>query len=251
MKFITCTIFLLFSLSSSASISILSDLDDTIKITEASGNPADFVGSSVYLGMPEFFSASKTYTNDLYILSASPTAMKSHIVKTLKKNKIFYKKLTLRSNLFTDKLKYKVAAISKIMDSTQDDFIFLGDDLGKDPEAYLEVARLYPGRVLATYIHVVSGRSLASGVTPYFTSVDVFLKEFIEARMSGDSVLLAMKRLMNGMNMKAIFPRKAACPTDLSVWQWQSQTVFQREALELTEMLSSYCKQRHSSKIIL
>lgn len=251
MKNLIFVLSLVFSLSSFASISIVSDLDDTIKITQAGGHASDIIGSDVYTGMPEFFMGAKTYSNDLYVLSASPTFMRTLIKSTLNKRKVNYKQLILKPSLSEDKYVYKVREIKKIMDSSSDDFIFLGDDLGKDPEVYAEITKQYPSRVLASYIHVVNGRPLVKEVVPYYTSFDLFLREFIENRMTPGWVEQGWQKLLLETKYEFIFPRKAQCPTEATVWEWQTQTTYQPEAVELIQRLTSICQARQSDNILL
>ncbi len=240
----------LFSFSLNASVAILSDLDDTIKITEAGGNPTDIIGDDVYTGMPEFFEGAKEYASDLYILSASPSFMRGKIEGTLSKRRINYRGLILRKNIFKDKFEYKVREIRRIMDSTSEDFVFIGDDLGKDPEVYAEIKRLYPARVLGSYIHVVNGRPFptASNV-PYFTSFDLALREHMSYRIDAAWIERIAQRLLGERDLSMIFPTKAQCPTEATVWEWQTRTIFQREAQELTSRFIRFCQARRSDII--
>jgi len=226
------------------SVSILSDLDDTIKITQGRGRPTDFLGDDVFTGMPEFFQESQSYVDSLYILSASPSILESKIKSTLKKKRISYRSLILRKNVSEDKFSYKVKSIKKIMDSSKDDFIFLGDDLGKDPEVYAEISRLYPGRVLGIYIHVVNGRPFKGKLTSYWTSFDLFLREFEAYRMNFSGVEKIIEKLMKEKNLHLIFPKKAQCPTSASVWDWQVRTIFMDKAQILINKFTSFCKLR-------
>jgi len=250
MKNLTYVVLFLFSFSSIASISIVSDLDDTIKITQSDGDLTDYVGDTVFTGIPEFFKGTKDYSNELHILSASPSVIRAKIKLGLKKRGIDYQNLVLRSRLSEDKFNYKVKALKKIMDSSSDDFIFLGDDLGKDPEAYAEIKRLYPSRVLEIYIHVINGRKLVEGVTPYWTSFDLFLKEFDEGRMSPGWLEMGWRKIMEEKSFNLIFPKKAQCPTAVTVWEWQLRTLYQSEARELMNRMAAICQLRQSVKFL-
>lgn len=239
------------SFSSIASITIVSDLDDTIKITQAGGHATDIIGDDVYTGMPEFFMGAKTYSTDMHVVSASPTVMRQLIKAVLKKRKVDYKSLVLKESLREDKYVYKVREIKKIMDSSSDDFIFLGDDLGKDPEVYAELTKQYPARVLASYIHVVDGRPLMKEVVPYYTSFDIFLREYMANRMTPGWVEQGWDKIMKETKVEFIFPRKAQCPKVSDVWEWQTQTHYQPEALQLIDRLTKICLARQSVNILL
>lgn len=240
---------LLFSLSSFSSISIVSDLDDTIKITnsghEIDGAISAFFKNDVFTGMPEFFTASRLYTNELHVLSASPKILRSRIIATLKSKQIEYDSLTLKETGLS-KLDYKVGELKKLLASSPDDFILIGDDVGQDPEAYLEIKRLFPDRVLAIYIHVINGRTLSRSVVKFWTSFDLFLHEQIAGRMSPSWVGMAAEITLNEQKMKFIFPRFAKCPTNAQAWSWQLSTEFARIAKEVGEKLTAYCLSRSS-----
>ncbi len=251
MKNILLILLVMVSFSVHGAITVVSDLDDTIKITVAGGNATDIIGDDVYAGIPEFLDGLKGHADKLYILSASPAFMRLKIESTLRKKGISYQGLILRSNLFEEKFNYKFKAIKKLMDNSSDDFIFIGDDLGKDPEVYAEMRRLYPGRVLSVYIHVVNGRKLSQNVINYWTSFDLFLREFESFRMEAQSVEMIFDKLLNQENMNFIFPKKASCPTSSSVWEWQTRTIFMQEASKLIEKFTRFCQARQSDNILL
>lgn len=238
------SLFLSFNLF--ADVSIITDFDDTIKITEGSGDITDYLDDDIYTGMPEIFSGTRTYAKSLYVLTASPSVIKARVRQILSRNKIFYKELVLRSNLREGKFEYKVKAITKILKASQDDFILIGDDVGKDPEVFSEIQRLFPDRILNSYVHVVKARTIPMDVTPYWTSFDLALREHLEGRMNEGWVEKIWNKLMLEPKFKYIFPKKADCPTSTDVWEWQMTTVFQPEAFSLGEKLSALCLARQS-----
>lgn len=251
MRYFLLILLTFISFSSLASISIISDLDDTIKITKASGKPVDtLLGSVVYTGMDDFLRAAKEYSNSLYVLSASPAFMSPIIRNTLKKRGIEYRQLILRKNVFTKKFNYKVSKIKQIMNASSDDFLFLGDDLGQDPEVYAEIKRLYPSRVLAIYIHSVAGRTNVEPAVLYWTSFDLFLREYLAGRMPSDWVASSAQKLLSEKNPHSIFPKKAHCPKTPTVYEWQLDTHFQPEANTLIEEFVSFCRLRLSANIL-
>lgn len=242
--------FLFLSFSAKAAISIISDLDDTIKITQASGDLGDLLGHDVYTGMPEFLKSARDYTSKLFVLSASPSFLRSKIINDFRQRGIKFEGLILRDNIFEDKFDYKVREISRILDRTDDEFILIGDDWGDDPEVFEEIMRLYPGRVIESYIHVVKGRQIPRSVVTYWTSFDLYLREFEAARMKQSRVKTALKKISAEKDMELIFPKKADCPTENSVWEWQLVTTFAREAEALMGKLTSFCQARQSINIL-
>ncbi len=232
--------------SAYGSITIVSDLDDTIKITN-SGREVDstynaLFTENVFTAIPEFLDSARAYTDELHVVSASPTVIRAKILSTLAKKKIKIDSLTLRNFLRGEsKLIYKVRAIKAIMDQSGDDFIFLGDDVGQDPEVYDELMKLYPNRVLASYIHVVNGRKLPESVIPYFTTFDLYLREYMAGRMTKAAVEKGVSVFKAETNPKLIIPDFAQCPKTPAVWYWQAPTIFVSDAMALAAKINRYC----------
>jgi hypothetical protein len=242
-------LFLLLSLHSYAGITVISDLDDTIKITNAGSKAnATFNGlftKRVFTGMTEFFEETKSYANALHVVTASPSIIRPRVKATLAANGIeadgVYLKPLFRGE---DKISFKVRVIKSIMDETSDDVILMGDDVDKDPEVYTEIQKSFPERVLGTYIHVVRNRPVPETMTRYWTTFDLALREFLSGRMALASVKKVGESLLQASKLSRIFPKFANCPWEASVFEWQLQTVFIQEAQELTEKLNQYCLSR-------
>jgi hypothetical protein len=246
---------LLLPISTFASISIVSDLDDTIKITN-SGDTVDgayhaALKSDVFSGISEFLYATRDYSNELHILSASPRVLKLKIEMTLKKRYIQYNSIILRNlALKQSKLDYKVASLKALLEKSSDDFILIGDDVGQDPEAYAKIQELYPNRILAIYIHVIKNRDNVRG-TKYWTTYDLFLREYEAGRMRPAWVEKGYYIFQNENNLEKIFPDFAHCPTNLSPWSWQESSYFAPESLMIATRLVTFCQARSSSILIL
>jgi len=252
MKNILIIICFLFSLNLFAGISIVSDLDDTIKITN-SGREVDaarnaFFTDNVFTAMPEFLAAAKLYTNELYILSASPGILRSQINKTLRRNKIEFTSLILKNPIRgQSKLTYKVKQIERLLKESGDDLILIGDDVGQDPEAYQEIQRLYPERVLAVYIHVITNREIPVSGFRYWSTFDLFLKEFLANRMETSWPEKSVELLLTEKKFPMIIPVFANCPKDSSQWNWQTSTIFAPSAQKISDLILAKCKARNSS----
>lgn len=255
MKKFILIISLALSFNALASVSIVSDLDDTIKITNSDDTVDGAINaalkSDVFTGITDFFKGTKTYVNELHVLSASPGILRGKIQATLKKRQIEYTSIILKNPAAREtKFDYKVKAIKAIMEKNPDDFILIGDDVGQDPEAYGEIQRLNPNRVLAIYIHVIKNRAIPAGV-PYWTSFDLFLREFVAGRMTPGWVEQGLKTLLAEKNPEKIIPDFAHCPKADQVWSWQWGTMYAEEAVTLTSRLLENCQARRSSILAL
>lgn len=236
------------SLTAFADISILSDLDDTIKITNAGSiRAATYNGIAkerVFQGIPEFLSEARSYSNALHVVTASPSLILPDIRETLDKNKIQYESLRYRSvRNWKNSRVFKLGAIKEILDLTTDKLILMGDDVNHDPEIYEEIRQQYPERIAAIYIHVIQGRSLPESSTPYWTSFDLALREFLAGRMNENGVNSVFQSLLNVKKWKYIFPRFAHCPSTLP-FEWQLETPFATQAQELISLIGDHCRER-------
>lgn len=238
----------LFSFGAQASITIISDLDDTIKITNAADlKRATYNGifrKRVYTGMPEFLNEARSYSNALHVVTASPSVIRPRVNATLAAHDIEADGVYLRNVFREGKHEFKVRVIKDIMAETSDNVILIGDDVDKDPEIYQQIQQSFPERVLGVYIHIVRNREVPAGMTRYWTSFDLALREFLAGRMALPSVKKVGESLLQASKLSRIFPKFAHCPSDASIFEWQLQTIFLQEAQELTEKLKQYCLAR-------
>ncbi|HXH74594.1 MAG TPA: phosphatase domain-containing protein [Bacteriovoracaceae bacterium] len=253
MKNLIITVSLIFSFSLQAAITLVSDLDDTIKITNA-GDEVEaarraILSDDVFTGMPEFIKAAKLYVDEVHVLSASPTVLKAKIQSTFKKKGIVVNSIILKNPLRRQTTHaFKVEEIKRLMErNSGDDFILVGDDVNADPEVFAEISELYPNRVLASYIHVVQNRALPPTSIKWWTSFDLFLREHQANRMIDAEVAQAGARLSSDMNFNMIIPDFADCPKTPGVWLWQMRTRFMKDAAILMAKLNLYCTARQST----
>ncbi len=242
----TLILSLLLSFNSFAAITVISDLDDTIKITDAGnlGNATwnGIFTQKVFTGIPEFLAGTRNFSDTLHIVSAGPRLIKSRVASLLKKHSINYEGIHLR-NLPGDegKFEFKVRTILDIMDKNPGDVILLGDDVDLDPEIYTEIVKRHPTRILGVYIHNVKDRKIPGSFTRYWTSMDLALKEHIAGRFDNEAVTKVVNALLKETRLSLIIPEFANCPTSSVVWEWQLATMFSVEAMALTQKLNEFC----------
>ena len=121
MKTLITAFFLLYSSVSSAAITLISDMDDTIKITNAGDFPtAAYNGvftEKVFTGMPEFLGEARSYTVELHVVTAAPPVIGARIRDTLHDNGIDYDSVILRPlSGGISKLDFKVNAIKALIE---------------------------------------------------------------------------------------------------------------------------------------
>lgn len=252
MKILIILITLILSFNIQAAITLVSDLDDTIKITN-SGDPAEaarraVLSDDVFIGMPEFLKSVRSYVNEIHVLTASPTLLRPKIESTFRKKGITVDSIILKNPLQRQQtLAYKVGEIKRLMEkNSSDDFILLGDDVDKDPEVFDEIIKLYPNRVTGSYIHVVRNREIPKTSTKYWTTFDLYLREYQASRMVNSEVAQTGERLFGEARVNMIIPDFADCPKTPGVWLWQMGTRFARDAAALMAKMNLYCAARRS-----
>lgn len=198
---------------------IISDVDDTIKITN-SGNlwQAAWRGAftkDVFPGMIEVYKSWGSDDAKIYFVTASPSILRIKINELLHTYNVPHERLITRSNIFESKLKYKVREFSKIMDAhPTEEAILVGDDVGQDPEVFEEMKRLYPGRVIASYTRPVKNRAALGEQIPYVTSFDIATSERSLGRMSFDIIAKTAVATLTGEEDK-LLPEFTWCPKDV------------------------------------
>ncbi|WPU64938.1 phosphatase domain-containing protein [Peredibacter starrii] len=238
----------LLSFNAFAGIQIISDLDDTIKITN-SGDLVESVGyatarKEVYAGIPEFLAGTRSYVNGLTVVSSSPEILKGKVVSLMEKHQIQHNDVILNSNFNRpDHMEYKTGAIKKVIDSTTDQFILMGDDVGDDPEIYDNIIKEYPDRILASYIHIVKNRAVPASAVKYFTTYELALKEYNAGRLEEKVVRdVALKVLSDDDDFESVFPEFAYCPTQISEFGPLNDPKFNEENILVVGALIWGCR---------
>lgn len=244
-KILILLLTLTFSLQ--AKISIISDLDETIKQTHshhAIGIYNALFTQKVYEDMPLILNELKRNKNfnKLHILSASPRAFKPNIKKLLNEHSINYDSLTVR-NIAKDKNKfeYKYKFISKLMNETTDSYILIGDNLGDDPEAYLQIQSDFPGRVEAIYIHKVIESKIKENVEIYFSGYELALKELEKKHLASNFVYQLGEKILKTKNLKNYFPKRVYCPNTISDFDSLSSLKFPDLTDLITRNIIEFC----------
>ena len=155
-----------------ASFGVISDIDDTILITQATSllkmMRLTLLESSesrvAFPGVAAFYDALNGGRNPFFYVSSSPWNLYEFLQDFMRLKGIISGPLLLRDfGLDENKLvagphlEHKLGQIGRVMDRYPTlPFILVGDSGQHDPEVYLRVVEAYPGRVLAIYIRDVS-----------------------------------------------------------------------------------------------
>ena len=152
-------------------VSVISDIDDTIKVTEV-GDKRKMLLNTFFRefrpveGMPELYARWAKDGTRFHFVSASPWQLYEPLDAFATKNKFpvasfHLKRIRLKDSslarLFEDPIKYKVSIIERLIESfPKRTFILVGDSGEKDPETYGILARRYPTQIKRIYIRDVT-----------------------------------------------------------------------------------------------
>lgn len=226
-KFLCLFLLGLLNISSAKTI-IISDLDDTLKRTNA-GSFIPMVFNStmtrkVFWGMPTLYNNMiKNEDDHLYIITGSPNIVRKRIFKLLKKYKINLKSKNdlLTRNLIKEKdtPKYKIKNIHKIIRRHGTEgvrYILVGDNVGKDPFAYNRVKKSLPDVDIQIYIHRVKPEEKYPGDYEYYYS-SLELAGHIAEDALFEKLLLMYRQHVRKIKFKRLFPKYAVCPTPYQI----------------------------------
>lgn len=152
-------------------LSIISDIDDTIKISEVT-NRKQLLNHTFYLpfkavpGMAELYTAELNGEGALHFVSSSPWQLYPSLVTFIEQAgfpdadyalKTFRFKDSSLMNLFASSLETKPPQIIEIITRYPGrEFILVGDSGENDPEVYAKIQQQFPQQVIKILIHNVT-----------------------------------------------------------------------------------------------
>ncbi len=201
---------------------IISDVDDTVKITNVL-HPGDAfwnaVGSEAeFAGMPELYRqllGKNSPAERLWFLSGSWVLLDHKVYEFLKDTHFPDHDSTLRSakQTFKDIFKYKTKEMNKRYGTSMANFILIGDDTEKDPETYTTFSAPRRNQVLAVYIHRITGRALPPGGTSFVTAYDIAMHEYVSGRLSEAQAVVVGKAVLDSKDQNFL-PEFQVCPKE-------------------------------------
>ena len=199
---------------------IVSDVDDTVKITDVLDRD-DLVKNAfrelVFAGMPELYRqllGPDSSAERLRFISGSPGIFLSHKVNEILKDSDFPPyELTLRglTEIFSSIQDYKTKHMQELYGASPDKFILIGDDTESDPKVYAMFSAAKPDQVLAIYIHRITGLKLPAGSLPFETAYDIAIHEFQAHRLSEKQAAVVGNAVLASSD-HTLLPGFQACP---------------------------------------
>ncbi len=158
-------------------ISVISDIDDTIKISEVRDKKALLANTFIhpFQPVPDMATLYKSWQKrgnvTFHYVSASPWQLYQPLANFLKDNgfpmgsfhlRLFRWKDSSFFDFFKSSRPHKIKTIKSLIDCCMERrFILVGDSGENDPEIYAEIARQYPQQISRIFIHDVTGDEAA------------------------------------------------------------------------------------------
>jgi hypothetical protein len=234
---------------------IVSDVDDTIKITNVLAK-AKTIYNAFFL--KEEFSGMSTLYNELnvgdtefYYISGSPHFVKNKVINFLEKQNFpSPDHLILKTSMFDSTYTYKVAKIEKLIISEKPDkVILIGDDTEKDPEVYETISQRFPNLVQSIYIHSIKNRDLPKlkNLKNYFAATEIAAREMIKGNLLSASLKRVADSFVDTIKGNHIFIPGRYCPMEGRAQIEELKVILtetsEREALDLTQQkIISLCR---------
>ena len=242
---------LLIAVPSFASIHIVTDIDDTIRVTSVH-DPVAAVWNTVirmrpFAGMPELLQSLLAQDSDRKIdyVTGAPGVLRFEVERFLSKNEfpeggVHFAPLILAQDSLAN---YKLAQIRKIMAGDPDSkFIFLGDDQQFDPTVYFTLFLENPSQVKEIYIHKIRDVRLPSAVYPFITAFDIARMEYEFLRMDLSSVLKVGQAIVDEKSDKKILPYFQTCPSALTLQTDNHEVIEMQEKVD--DRVKEICEKR-------
>lgn len=205
--------------SSAAPILLVSDLDDTIKVSHTQSRLVTIYRglfrSSAFAGMATLYKEilSVHPGSEFVIVSSSPPAIRRKIEAFLLLHVFPRARLILRDWMRSPSVHgYKLHALTELVEKSECPVIFVGDDTQYDPEVFLAVAEKFPEKVLARYCRVVRGRDLPAGSHGFFTAFDIACAELAAGRLRSEQVLRVGESVLKAERNTRLIPGFSLLP---------------------------------------
>ncbi|MEA9357114.1 phosphatase domain-containing protein [Bacteriovorax sp. PP10] len=187
-----CALLVLSFNSASARTVVISDIDDTIKMTGVLNNKlhVGFNGlfsKRAFAGMSELYHEYHDRGYGIYYVSGSPKMIDCRIEDFLvEKDFPQADQRFLKDKISSDTYKFKMESIRNVIaKENPTSLILIGDDTEHDPDVYNDISKEYPGLVEAIYIRAVQDAKLpvSTLMRNFFSSVEIAANEMIRGEL--------------------------------------------------------------------
>lgn len=223
MKTLLLSLSMLLSNSLFAKTLIVSDIDDTVKVTDVLNKKNAVYNAlfskAAFSGMSELYQELDSKNSEdtiFYYVSGSPTLIEGKISEFLKFNEFPDRaNLILKSGTKTPTYDYKVAAITKLIQTENPEkVILIGDDTEYDPEVYVTISKAFPEKVESIYIRAIRNKELPeiSNIRNFFASTEIAGFELLKGNLETSSVVKVSTSFVSSKKGAKLAIKKRYCP---------------------------------------
>lgn len=206
-------------LPASADVRVVSDIDDTAKITNV-GDPIPMIWNGLFskrafTGMRELyltFALERKYAIDY--VTGTPDVFAFRAKRFLHANGFPEGDLHTKPLFGGESLRdYKIRVVREILDAHPKDVVILvGDDTQTDFDVYDDVFRYAPDRVLAIYIRKVTNHKLPPSAYAFLTAFDIARTEYRMGRFAVEDAAPVALAIVGERRDTRIVPKFSYCP---------------------------------------
>jgi hypothetical protein len=200
---------------------IVSDVDDTIKVTNVLNTPMKILNGifakNAFSGMSELYQEFNLTENSFYYVSGSPNIIRSRITHFLKFNNYpQVENLVLKYGKIPT-YDYKLREIRNLISKINPDkIILLGDDTEVDPEVYHALSLENTGKIEGIYIRAIKNRALPTSelISNFFSPVEVAGLELLKGNFKTSGLVkVATSFVMQDHSSKLVINHRY-CPAE-------------------------------------
>lgn len=202
---------------------LVSDVDDTVKVTHTRNPLAalknGLAGELGFAGMPELYREllSKAADGRLEFVSGAPSLVpvRRKVAKLLDDARYPCYRLALRPSLFQGIGDFKEEYLREAHSTADEGFILIGDDTQSDPKVYADFLKEKGDKVLAVYIHRITGDPKDLQSLPpdslFVTAYDIALREYKKGRLEEAQAAAVGEAVLHSEG-RAFLPKFQKCP---------------------------------------
>ncbi|MBC7713575.1 MAG: DUF2183 domain-containing protein [Rhizobacter sp.] len=224
---------------------IVSDVDDTIKMTDVLGKKIDVVlhgifKETAFAGMSELYQVLAKEDTTIYYVSGSPKIIKFRVSDFLEDNKFPQRKnMVLKNKTSDDTYSFKVSAIRELINKIHPDkMILIGDDTEHDSEVYTTISQENPGIVNGIYIRAVQNKTVVH--QNFFSAVEIAGSELLKGNLTDKDFTSVSNGFLNQTHRSGISIKKRYCPEEGRAYIAElEQNVVNQTVIDLLEKTQS------------
>ena len=222
---------------------MISGMDGTFKRTRGESFRGFYnavLSHKIFVGMDSLY---KEMNGDLYFVSDSYNFMNFNAEELVDEYKLKPKEIISREPFAHDsEFSYKYSMVKKIIESSKDDFVLVGNDKGVDQEVFAKIKEEFPSRVDEVYIHVVeNNKDILRDVVPYHTAFDIAVNEYSKGRMPYGKVAKIGEEIFSEEKFHKVFPLNAHCPRESKELNTKKLKEFDHLISDITKKTLDFC----------